>query len=76
MVIKRLVLKKRSCYFFNNSVLLKDFDKTKSKIVKYDCIDRYVYHIDYAKNINNISPLYLIISEFMDTLKNMKVVNI
>ena len=64
MVIKRLVLKKRSCYFFNNSVLLKDFDKTKSKIVKYDCIDRYVYHIDYAKNINNINPLYLIISEF------------
>ena len=64
MVIKRLVLKKRSCYFFNNSVLLKDFDKTKLKIVKYDCVDRYVYHIDYAKNINNINPLYLIISEF------------
>ena len=36
MVIKRLVLKKRSCYFFNNSVLLKDFDKTKLKIVKHD----------------------------------------
>ena len=64
MVIKRLVLKKRSCYFFNNSVLLKDFDKTKLKIVKYDCVGRYVYHIDYAKNINNINPLYLIISEF------------
>ena len=42
MVIKRLVLKKRSCYFFNNSVLLKDFDKTKLKIVKHDCVDRYV----------------------------------
>ena len=64
MVIKQLALKKRSCYFFNNSVLLKDFDKTKLKIVKYDCVDRYVYHIDYAKNINNINPLYLIISEF------------
>ena len=64
MVIKRLVLKKRSCYFFNNSVLLKDFDKTKLKIVKYDCVDQYVYHIDYAKNINNINPLYLIIPEF------------
>ena len=63
-MIKRLVLKKRSCYFFNNSVLLKDFDKTKLKIVKYDFVDRYVYHIDYAKNINNINPLYLIISEF------------
>ena len=41
-MIKRLVLKKRSCYFFNNSVLLKDFDKTKLKIVKHDCVDGYV----------------------------------
>ena len=64
MVIKRLVLKKRSCYFFNNSVLLKDFDKTKLKIVKHDCVDWYVYHIDYVKNINNVNPLYLIIPEF------------
>ena len=64
MVIKRLVLKKRSCYFFNNSVLVKDFDKTKLKIVKHDCFDRYVYHIDYVKNINNVNSLYLIIPEF------------
>ena len=64
MVIKRLVLKKRSCYFFNNSVLLKDFDKTKLKIVKRDCVDRYVYHIDYVKNINNVNPFYLIIFKF------------
>ena len=63
-VIKQLVLKKRSCYFFTNSVLLKDFDKTKLKIVKHDCVDRYVYHIDYAKNINNVNPLYLIIPGF------------
>ena len=63
MVIKRLVPKKRSCYFFNDSVLLKDFDKTKLKIVKHDCVDRYVYHIDYVKNIN-VNPLYLIIPEF------------
>ena len=64
MVIKQLVLKKRSYYFFSNSVLLKDFDKTKLKIVKNDCVDRYVYHIDYAKNINNVNPLHLIIPEF------------
>ena len=31
--------------------------------IKY-CVDRYVYHIDYAKNINNVNPLYLIIPEF------------
>ena len=64
MVIKLLVLKKRYFYFFNNSVFLKDFDKTKLKIVKHDCVDRYVYHIDYVKNINNVNPLYLIIPEF------------
>ena len=64
MVIKQLVLKKTSYCFFSNSVLLKDFDKTKLKTVKHDCVDRYVYHIDYAKNINNVNPLYLIIPEF------------
>ena len=42
----------------------KDFDKKKLKIVKNDCIDRYVHHIDYVKNINNVNPLYLIIPEF------------
>ena len=62
MVIKQLVLKKRSYYFFTNSVLLKD--KTKLKIEKHDCVDRHVYHIDYVKNINNVNPLYLIIHEF------------
>ena len=63
-MIKRLVIKKRSCYFFNNSVLLKDFNKTKLKIIKHDCVGRYVYHIDYVKNINNANPLYLMIIEF------------
>ena len=69
MVIKRLVLKKRSRYFFNNSVLLKDFTKTKLKIIKHDCADPYVYHIDYVKNINNVNPLYLIIPEFYGYLE-------
>ena len=64
MVIKQLILKKRSYYFFNNSILLKDFNKTKLKIVKHDCVDRYVHHIDYVKNINNVNPLCLIIPEF------------
>ena len=63
MVIKQLVPKKRSYYFFSNSVLLKDFDKTKLKIVKHDRIDRYVYNIDHVKNINNVNRLYLIIPD-------------
>ena len=72
MVIKQLVLKNRSYYFFNNSVLLKDFDKANLKIVKNDCVDRYVYHIDYVKNINNVNPLYLIIPEFYGYIEEHK----
>ena len=72
MVIKQLVLIKRSSYFLNNSVLLKDFDKTKLKIVKHDCVDRYVYHIDYVKNINNVNPLYLIIPKFYGYIEEHK----
>ena len=39
MVVKQLVLKERSHYFFSSSVLLKDFDKTKLKIAQRDCVD-------------------------------------
>ena len=69
MVIKQLVLKNRSYYFFNNSVLLKDFDKTKLKITQHDCVDRSIYHIDYAKTTNNINPLYLIIPELYGSIE-------
>ena len=31
---------------------------------QHDCVDQYIYHIDYAKNTNNVNPLYLIIPEF------------
>ena len=60
-------------------MLLKDFDKTKLKIVKHDCVDRYVYHIDYVKNINNVNPLYLIIPEFYEYIEeneDLKYLNI
>ena len=69
MVIKQLILKKRSQYFFSSSVLLKDFDKTKLKIAEHDCVDQTVYHIDYAKTTNNINPLYLTIPEFYGSIK-------
>ena len=69
MVVKQLILKKRSQYFFGNSVMLKDFDKTKLKIVEHDFVDRNVYHIDYAKTTNNINPLYLIIPEFYGSIE-------
>ena len=72
MVVKQLVLKKRSHYFFNSSVLLKDFDKTKLKITQHDRVDRSIYHIDYAKTANNVNPLYLIIPEFYGSIEEQK----
>ena len=72
MVIKQLVFKKGSHYFFNSFVLLKDFDKTKLKITQHDYIDRSIYHIDYAKTMNNVNPLYLIIPELYGSIEEQK----
>ena len=69
MVIQQLVLKKGSHYFFNSLVLLKDFDETKLKITQHDYVDRSIYHIDYAKKINNVNPLYLIIPELYGSIE-------
>ena len=49
--------------------MLKDFDKTKLKITQHDCVDRSIYHIDYAKTTNNINPLYLIIPELYGSIE-------
>ena len=72
MVVKQLVFKKRSHYLFSSSVLLKDFNKTKLKIAQHDCVDRSVYHIDYAKTRNNVNPLYLIIPELYGSIEEQK----
>ena len=72
MEIKQLVLKKRSHYFFSSSVLLKDFDKTKLKITQHDCVDRSIYHFDYAKTTNNVNPLYLIVPELYGSIEEQK----
>ena len=72
MVIKQLILKKISHYFFSSSVLLKIFDKTKLKITQHDCVDRSIYHIDYAKITNNVNRLYLIIPELYGSIEEQK----
>ena len=72
MVVKQLVFKKGSHYFFNCLVLLKDFDKTKLKITQHDYVDRSIYHIDYAKTMNNVNPLYLIILELYGSIEVQK----
>ena len=64
MVAKQLILKERSYYLFSDSVLLNEFDETKLKIARHDRVDRYIYHIDYVKDMNNVNLLYSIIPEF------------
>ena len=64
MAIEQLVLKEKSPYLFRNSVYLKDFDERKLKIAQHDCVDRVIYHVDYAKDIIKINPLCLIIGKF------------
>ena len=76
MVIEQLVLKEKSLYLFKNSVYLKDFDETKLKIAQNDCVDRVIYHVDYAKDIIKINPLHLIISKFYGHIEEDKGQNI
>ena len=52
--------------------MLKYFDKTKIKITQHDCVDRSIYHIDYAKTTNNANPLYLIIAELYGSIEEQK----
>ena len=52
--------------------MLKDFDKTKLKITQHDCVDRSIYHIDYAKTTNNVNLLYLIIPELYGSIEEQK----
>ena len=72
MIIEQLVLKEKLPYLFKNFVYLKDFDKTKLKIARHDCVDRVIYHVDYAKDIIKINPLYLIIPEFYGHIEEDK----
>ena len=72
MIIKQLIFKKGSHCSFNSLVLLKDFDKTKLKITQHDYVDRSIYHIDYAKTMNNVNPLYFIIPELYGSIEEQK----
>ena len=65
MVVEQIVAKNKSPYSFSNSVLINDFDGKNSKITKNNCCDRYIYLLDYAKDVdrNVFYPLHIIIPE-------------
>ena len=65
MVVEQIAVKNKSPYLFSNSVLINDFDGKNLKITKNDCGDRYIYLLDYAKDVdsNVFYPLHIIIPE-------------
>ena len=78
MDAEQIVAKNKSPYLFTNSVFLKHFDSKNLKITKHDCGDRYVYCLDYVKDINcnNFHPLHVIIPEVKGfTSLNHKCIN-
>ena len=65
MVVEQIIAKNKSPYLFSNPVFLKNFESRNLKITKRNCGDRYVYYLDYVKDIyrNNFHPLHVIIPE-------------
>ena len=74
MVTKQLNIKNRTYYFWNDLINLKDFDPKLLKLDKKSSLGISIYYISYdAKkseyNINSVNPLYLLIAELDDYVK-------
>ena len=65
---KQLNIKKRTYYFWNDLINIKDFDPKLLKLDKKSSMDISIYYTGYVTkkaeyNINSVNPLYLLISE-------------
>ena len=68
---KQINMKNRTYYFYNDQIILKDFDARLLKIDKKDCNEIGIYYIGYVtikkiadyNDINSINPLYLMINK-------------
>ena len=84
MVTKQLNIKKRTYYFWNNLINLKDFDPKLLKLDKKSSMDISIYYIDYVTktpecNIDSVNLLYLLIGElegFIEKKEASKYLNI
>ena len=69
--VKRINIKNRTYYFYNDQISLKDFDARLLKVDKENYKEIDIYYIGYVtvkkiancNNINSINTLYLIINE-------------
>ena len=71
--VKRINIKNRTYYFYNDQISLKDFDARLLKVDKENYKEIDIYYIGYVtvkkiancNNINSVNPLYLIINEMI-----------
>ena len=74
--VKKINIKNRTYYFFNDMINLKNFDTNLLKIDKKSYKNINIYYIGYIttekiddyENIHSINPLYLMIGEFLKLL--------
>ena len=75
MVVKPLVIKNNSFYFWDDMVYLKDFDVRNVKVVRYESrIGADIYYIRYIKSkpqydINSVHPLFLIVKHLLGRIE-------
>ena len=67
MTTKKLNIKNRSCYFYNDLINVLNFEASNLKIDKKTWKDIDIYFIGYVDkkpdwNVNSVNPLYLIIN--------------
>ena len=71
--VKRINIKNRTYYFYNDQISLKDFDARLLKVDKKNYKEIGIYYIGYVtvkkmanfNNINSVNPLYLLINEMI-----------
>ena len=69
--VRQINIKNRTYYFYNDQIILKDFDASLLKVDRKDYKEIDVYYIRYVtfkeiancNNINNVNPLYLMIDK-------------
>ena len=70
---KKINIKNRTYYFYNDQINLKDFDARLLKVDKKDYKEIDIYYIGYVtvkkiancNNINSVNPLYLMVNEMI-----------
>ena len=78
MSLKSLKIKNESCYFWDDQVYLKNFDKKFVRVVKRESrVDANIYYISYEVKkpqyeINSVNSLYLVVSNLVGRVEGSR----